>query len=132
MAIFGREVSNIPAEFRPHLATARSFQAATLYPGLTVTETYPDTTQQISSTGGSTPSLSFTTSGCGLSAPLVALDSVQQEIPNATYILGFGPQEARIRRSVGLFGTRITSPLRSARPAIVDAAFKVYDDGRGV
>ena len=39
IAIFGRDVTRLPAEFRPHLATARSFQAATLYPGLTVAET---------------------------------------------------------------------------------------------
>jgi ABC-type branched-subunit amino acid transport system ATPase component/ABC-type branched-subunit amino acid transport system permease subunit len=37
--VFGQQVAGLPPEYRPHLALARTFQDARLYPGLTVLET---------------------------------------------------------------------------------------------
>ena len=39
ISVFGQQVAGLPPEFRPHLAVARTFQDARLYPGLTVLET---------------------------------------------------------------------------------------------
>ncbi len=39
ISVFGQQVAGLPPEFRPHLALARTFQDARLYPGLAVVET---------------------------------------------------------------------------------------------